>query len=106
MLELQVADFEQHRLESERSAGLESEQRRQESEQRSVHVQRWGAPPSPQWLSFAFPLSIFLWRPWLQVTGAARLYMIRDENFKLSMVSVRNHLRHHSTRLADFLLEH
>ena len=74
MLELQVADSEQRRL--------DSEQHRQESTLRSVQVQRWDAPISSMVkLRMSFDHFFVEALAAVKVTGAARLYMIRDEKW-------------------------
>ena len=88
LLELAVVESAQRRLESEQRM-LESEQRRLESEQRrlestlrSVHVQLWDAPISSMVeLRISFEHFFVKALAAVKVTGAARLYMIRDEKW-------------------------
>ncbi len=76
-----MADSEQRRLESEQRR-LESEQRRLESALRSVQVQRWDAPISSMVkLRTNFEHFFVDALAAVRVTGAARLYMIRDEEW-------------------------
>ena len=74
LLGLQLADSEQRRL--------ESVQRRLESTLRSVQVQRWDAPISSMVkLRTTFEHFFVEAVAAVKVTGAARLYMIRDEKW-------------------------
>lgn len=74
MLGLQVAESEQRRL--------ESEQRRLESTLRSVQVQRWDGPISSMAkLRTTFEHFFVEALAAVKVTGAARLYMIRGEEW-------------------------
>jgi hypothetical protein len=60
----------------------EIEQRRQERALRSVHVHRWDSPVSSMVkLSLSFEHFFVEALAAVKITGAARLYMIRDENW-------------------------
>ena len=81
MLGLQVAESEQRRLESEQRR-LESEQRRLESTLRFVQVQRWDGPISSMAkLRTNFQHFFVEALAAVKVTGAARLYMIRGDEW-------------------------
>jgi len=74
MLGLQVAEYEQRKL--------ESEQRKLESRLRSVQVQRWDGPISSMAkLRTTFEHFFVEALAAVKVTGAARLYMIRNEEW-------------------------